>query len=124
MPSAGPIDVARHVVLRDGQPIALAPKTFELLLILVRSGGRALSRQELVAKLWADTFVEEANLSFRISTLRRVLGMGAELWIETLPKVGYRFTPKVTREAPTPMTPPLPGCCLGKEMTPPLRRHC
>ena len=60
------VDVSRHVVTRDGQPIALAPKTFELLLIFVRSGGRALSRQELVAALWADTFVEEANLSFQI----------------------------------------------------------
>ncbi len=47
----GPIrvDVGRHVVTRDGQPIALTPKAFELLLILVRSGGRVLSRQELVA---------------------------------------------------------------------------
>ena len=60
------VDVARHVVTRDRQPIALAPKTFELLLILVRSGGRVLSRQELTAALWPDTFVEEANLSFRI----------------------------------------------------------
>ncbi len=100
------IDVARHVATRDGQPLALAPKTFELLLILVRSGGRVLSRQELIAALWPDTFVEEANLSFQISTLRRALGDaasgaaadadGAEPWIETVPKLGYRFTPAVT----------------------------
>lgn len=105
----GPIrvDVARHVVTRDGQPIALAPKTFELLLIFVRSDGRALSRQELVAALWPDTFVEEANLSFQISTLRRAIGDasaavgteagGAAPWIETVPKVGYRLTAKVIR---------------------------
>jgi DNA-binding response OmpR family regulator len=68
------IDVARHVVSRDGHPIALAPKTFELLLILVRSCGRAISRQELIAALWPDTFVEEANLSFQVSMLRRALG--------------------------------------------------
>ena len=92
------VDVARHVVARDGQPIAVAPKTFELLLVLVRSGGRALSRQELVSALWPDTFVEEANLSFQMSTLRRVLGTGGERWIETVPKVGYRFTPEVTRD--------------------------
>ena len=81
-----------------GSPLALAPKTFELLLILVRSGGRALSRQELVAALWPDTFVEEANLSFQISTLRKTLGEGAEAWIETVPKLGYRFTPTVRTE--------------------------
>ena len=99
------IDVARHVVTCDGQAIALAPKTFDLLLILVRSGGRVLSRQELVAALWPDTFVEEANLSFQISTLRRALGVGAEQWIETVPKVGYRFTPQVTCE-PAAVSPP------------------
>ena len=92
------VDVARHVVTRDGQPIAVAPKTFELLLVLVRSGGRALSRQELVSALWPDTFVEEANLSFQISTLRKALGAGAEQWIETVPKVGYRFTREATPE--------------------------
>lgn len=90
------IDLARHAVTRDGHPVMLAPKTFELLLILVRSGGRVLSRQELLAALWPDTFVEEANLSFQISTLRKALGDGAEQWIETVPKVGYRFTPDVT----------------------------
>ena len=109
------VDVARHVVSRDGQPIALAPKTFELLLILVRSGGRALSRQELVAALWADTFVEEANLSFQISTLRRVLGVGAEQWIETVPKVGYRFTPEVTREAATTHATPCQDAACGSK---------
>jgi DNA-binding winged helix-turn-helix (wHTH) protein len=92
------VDVARHLVTGDGQPIAIAPKTFELLLILVRSGGRALSRRELAAALWPDTFVEEANLSFQISTLRKALGEGAEAWIETVPKLGYRFTPPVRTE--------------------------
>jgi len=87
------VDVARHAVTRDGQPIALAPKTFELLLILLRSGGRVLTRQELQQGLWPDSFVEEANLSFQISTLRKALGEGADQWIETVPKVGYRFTP-------------------------------
>ena len=87
------VDVARHAVWRDGQPLSLAPKTYELLLILLRSGGHVLSRQELLHALWPDTFVEEANLSFQISALRKALGDGAEAWIETIPKVGYRFTP-------------------------------
>ncbi len=93
------VDVARHAVCRDGRPVALAPKTFELLLLLVRSGGRVLSRQELLHALWPDTFVEEANLSFQVSTLRKALGEGADQWIETVPKVGYRFTPTTRAES-------------------------
>jgi Tol biopolymer transport system component/DNA-binding winged helix-turn-helix (wHTH) protein len=90
------VDVARHVVTRDGRPLSLAPKTFELLLMLVRSGGRALSRHQLMAALWPDTIVEEANLSFQVSTLRKVLGEGADRWIETVPKYGYRLALDVT----------------------------
>jgi DNA-binding winged helix-turn-helix (wHTH) protein len=50
--------------------VPLAPKTFDLLVLLVQSAGRALSKQELMNRLWPDTFVEEANLSFQISVLR------------------------------------------------------
>lgn len=92
------IDAARHRVTRDGRALALPPKTYELLLILVRSDGRALSRHDLMSALWPDTFVEEANLSFQVSTLRKTLGEGAEAWIETVPKLGYRFTPTVRTE--------------------------
>ena len=60
--------------MRDGQPVPLAPKTFDLLLVLIESGGRAMSKAELMQSLWPDTFVEEANLSFQISTLRKALG--------------------------------------------------
>lgn len=100
------LDTTRHTLTRDGRPITLTPKGFELLLILVRSGGRVLSRQELVAALWPDTFVEEGNLSYQMSALRKALGdtpaeavmtvHGAEAWIETVPKVGYRFAVTVT----------------------------
>ncbi len=100
------LDVARHALTRDGRPVTLAPKTFELLLLLVRSGGRVVSRQELVAALWPDTFVEEGSLSFQMSSLRRALGGatsdaaasgdGADTWIETVPKLGYRFRAAVT----------------------------
>jgi len=92
------VDAGRHRVTRDGHPVALPPKTYELLLVLVKSGGRAVSRHELMSALWPDTFVEEANLSFQISTLRKALGEGADAWIETVPRVGYRFTPDVTRD--------------------------
>lgn len=105
------LDIRRHVLTRDGRPVALTPKGFELLLILARSGGRALPRQELVAALWPDTFVEEGNLSYQVSLLRKALGDArpdsqakadpAEAWIETVPKVGYRFTADVAVRAIT-----------------------
>ena len=103
------LDVDRRLVTREDQPVALAPKTFELLLLMVRSPGRAISKQELMASLWPGTFVEEANLSFQISTLRKALGNGAVQWIETVPKHGYRFTAEVA-VIPTPdRTPPMPA---------------
>ncbi len=89
------LDVDSRLVTRDGEPVALAPKSFELLLLLVRNAGRAFSKRELMAALWPDTFVEEANLSFQVSTLRKALGDGGSRWIETLPKHGYRFSADV-----------------------------
>jgi Tol biopolymer transport system component/DNA-binding winged helix-turn-helix (wHTH) protein len=75
--------------------VPLAPKTFELLLLLLRNPGRAFSKQELMTMLWPDTFVEEANLSFQISTLRKALGDEGSRGVETVPKHGYRFAGQV-----------------------------
>ena len=72
------LDANRRRLTRDGHPVPLAPKTFDLLLLLVRNPGRAFSKSELMAALWPDTFVEEANLSFQISMLRKALGGGGE----------------------------------------------
>jgi Tol biopolymer transport system component/DNA-binding winged helix-turn-helix (wHTH) protein len=89
---------ARILGLRD-QPIALAPKSFDLLLLLVERRGRVLERDELIRALWPDTIVEEANLTFQVSTLRKALGGDGSKWIETVPKHGYRFSASV-REMP------------------------
>jgi len=85
------LDPARRLVTCRGEAIPLAPKTFDLLLLLLESHGRALPKAELMRALWTDTFVEEANLSFQISALRKALGQEGAKWIETLPKYGYRF---------------------------------
>src|SRR3954469_22508320 len=89
------LDTEKRLLIHDGQPITLAPKTFDLLVVLVESEGRALSKSELMQALWPDTFVEEANLSFQISTLRKALGEDGPKWIETVPKHGYRFASPV-----------------------------
>lgn len=95
------LDVAERRLERDGQPIVLTDKLFELLLLLVRHRGRAMSKTELMRQLWPDTVVEENNLTVNVSLLRKALGEGAgdRRYIETLPRRGYRFvaTPDAAR---------------------------
>jgi DNA-binding winged helix-turn-helix (wHTH) protein/tetratricopeptide (TPR) repeat protein len=85
------------LLLRDGQPVALSPKGFEVLVALVRRGGSLVGKEELLKEVWPDAFVEEANLSRQVYALRRALGEDEEgrPYIETVPKRGYRFTTNV-----------------------------
>src|SRR5205807_1049698 len=92
-------DPAKRLLSRNGEPITLAPKTFDMLLLLVQSQGRVLTKSELMNALWADTFVGEASLSYQIAALRKTLGEEGDDWIETVPKHGYRFTATVTTVA-------------------------
>lgn len=94
------LDVRERRLLRDGRPISLSAKVFETLRILVDQPGRLLTKDELMGQLWPDTTVEENNLSHNISVLRRVLGErdGSHApFIETVPRVGYRFVALVTQ---------------------------
>jgi Tol biopolymer transport system component/DNA-binding winged helix-turn-helix (wHTH) protein len=92
------MDLAEHVLLRDGQPVPLTPKTFELLHVLVVNAGHLVERHRLLEEVWPETHIEEANLSRGISVLRKALGEnGAEKYIETVPKVGYRFVAPVSQ---------------------------
>jgi DNA-binding winged helix-turn-helix (wHTH) protein len=54
--------------------IPLTPKAFDMLLVLVENGGRLLEKEELMRRLWPDSFVEEGNLAQNVSMLRRALG--------------------------------------------------
>jgi len=87
------MDPDKQVLLRDGQIIAVTPKTFETLLVLVRRGREVVSKEELLNEIWPDSFVEEANLSQHIFKLRKALGdtLEGERYIVTLPGRGYRF---------------------------------
>ena len=91
------IDVDRHLVLKDRQPVTLTPKTYDTLLILVESGGRLLSKDQLMKALWPDSFVEESNLTQQISMLRKALGevFGEYRYIVTVAGRGYRFAEEV-----------------------------
>lgn len=91
------LDPAERVFLRDGEPVSLTPKCFDLLVILVENSGHLLGKEELIERLWPGQFVEESNLSFNISSLRKTLGEGqnGRRFIETVPKKGFRFVAPV-----------------------------
>jgi Tol biopolymer transport system component/DNA-binding winged helix-turn-helix (wHTH) protein len=91
------IDIEQKVLLRGGKAIPMAPKVFETLLALVENHGRIVLKEELMKRLWPDTFVEESNLTFNIQQLRKSLGDNARepLYIETIPRRGYRFIAEV-----------------------------
>ena len=89
---------AEHLLLRADSTVPLAPKTFDLLVILVSRPGQLLTREELMQTIWPDSFVEEINLTVNISLLRKTLGEQADgrQYIATVPKRGYRFDSAVT----------------------------
>ncbi len=92
------VDPSERLLLRGYEVVPLTPKAFEMLLALVESSGHVLTKEELLKRVWPDSFVEEANLSHNIYKLREALGEGrtGEKYIETLPRRGYRFVAKVT----------------------------
>ncbi len=97
-------DPREHLLLCEGKPVSLAPKSFEILVVLLQSHGRLLTKDELMNLAWPDSFVEESNLTVNISALRKVLGEtpDGQQYIETVPKRGYRFVAPVKEGSSTP----------------------
>jgi Tol biopolymer transport system component/DNA-binding winged helix-turn-helix (wHTH) protein len=90
------LETNERVLLREGQLVPLTPKAFETLLALVESGGHILDKEDLLKKVWPDTFVEEVSLAKKVSILRKVLGEDVDHhYIETIPRRGYRFVADV-----------------------------
>jgi non-specific serine/threonine protein kinase len=91
------IDVEERLLFREGARQKLTSKALDMLIVLVENQGRLLAKEDLMEKVWPDSFVEENNLAQCISSLRRALGENAEgnKYIETVPRHGYRFTAEV-----------------------------
>lgn len=87
------LDPRERLLWRDGVMVWLTPKAFDTLLVLVEQSGRVLSKDELMERIWPNSFVEEANLAQNVSMLRKALSESTDgpKFIETLPKRGYRF---------------------------------
>lgn len=87
------LDPDERQLRRNGETIPLPPRVFDLLLEMVRHPGEVLGKEELLKRVWPDAVVEEANLSVSISAIRKALGDDPHehLFIQTLPRRGYRF---------------------------------
>ena len=87
------LDVRERRLSRGGDVIPLRLKVFDTLLVLVENAGRLVTKQELLDAVWPETTVEENNLNHNVSVLRKALGEPAtgQQYIETVPRVGYRF---------------------------------
>ena len=92
------LEVGERRLLCEGRAVPLRTKVFDTLRLLAEHSGRLLTKHELMENIWPDTVVEENNLNHNISTLRRALGeqVTGQRYIETVPRVGYRFVADVT----------------------------
>ncbi len=112
------LDVRRRLVWRQEALLEIPPRAVELLAVLVEQAGEVIPKEELLRRVWPDTFVEEANLSVNVSILRKALGDQADgrPWIQTVARRGYRFVGAVRAQAEAPRSlAVLPFASLGGE---------
>src|SRR6266704_6373817 len=95
------LDSRECLLSLDGKPVPLATKALEALLMLVENAGHLVDKDDLMRRLWPDTFVEEANVAKHVSLLRKILSeaTNGREYIETIPKRGYRFVVAVREVA-------------------------
>jgi TolB-like protein/DNA-binding winged helix-turn-helix (wHTH) protein/Tfp pilus assembly protein PilF len=103
------VNVAERVLLRERDVVPLTPKVFEILLALVQNSGQVITKDDLMKRVWPDTFVEEGNLTQNISLLRKALGEGqnGHQYIETIARRGYRFIAPVSEARDEALNSPL-----------------
>src|SRR3984957_7911157 len=100
---------ARRLLLEGDKPVRLGGRAFDILTTLVERAGEVVGKDELIARAWPATFVDEANLKIQISALRRALGDGqnGNRYVATVVGRGYNFVAPIRQEAPS-RTPPSP----------------
>jgi Tol biopolymer transport system component/DNA-binding winged helix-turn-helix (wHTH) protein len=96
------LDVSEQTLSRDGRPVPLTPKLFDVLRLLVEHQGHLVDKETFIEKVWDGGFVEEGALTRSVSMLRKALGdtLADPVYIETVPKRGYRFIAPVTTPPP------------------------
>ena len=95
------LDAARRVLVRDGEPVSLSPKAFDLLKLLAEHHERAFSKAELHQLLWPNTFVSDGSLTILVSEIREVLADDAERprFVRTVRRFGYAFCAPVRTDS-------------------------
>ena len=91
------LNAGKRLLLRNGEPVPLAPKVLETLLALIENRERVVTKDELLKQVWGDTIVEEGGLTRNVSVLRKILGEKPDdhQYIVTVPARGYRFVADV-----------------------------
>jgi DNA-binding winged helix-turn-helix (wHTH) protein len=91
------LDPEKELLLREDENVPIAPKAFQVLLVLIRHNKQVVTKDDLMKAIWPDTFVEDANLSRNIFLLRKALGESPQdhQYIVTVPGRGYRFAEEV-----------------------------
>ncbi|MGZ8868498.1 MAG: alpha/beta fold hydrolase, partial [Thermoanaerobaculia bacterium] len=92
------LDTAQGLLSTQEGEIALAPKAFDTLRVLVESSGTVLTKRELLDRVWPDTFVDENNLAQNVSLVRKALAAAdpSVEYVQTIPRRGYRFVADVS----------------------------
>jgi TolB-like protein/DNA-binding winged helix-turn-helix (wHTH) protein len=97
------LDLARRTLLREGRPVELRPKSFDVLACLARNAGRVVAKDELMATVWPGIIVGDDSLTRCISDVRAALGDAGQRLVKTVPRRGYLFAaPTLAGAAPTP----------------------
>src|SRR5215831_8529534 len=93
------VDPTERLLQHNGAPVHLTDKAFDALLVLIQRPGHLVERSELIAAIWGEAFVQEANLTVTISMLRKALDEQGNdsRYIETVPRRGYRFVADIRR---------------------------
>lgn len=104
------LEARERRLLADGVAVPLKPRAFDTLLYLVERAGHLVTKEELLARLWPDSVVEESTLAKNVWLIRRALAEddGEARFIETVPRIGYRFLAPVERIDPHPEQHPAP----------------
>src|SRR3954470_5563592 len=99
---------ARRLLLEGDKPVRLGSRAFDILTALIERAGEGVGKEELIARAWPATYVEEANLKIQISALRRALGdgQGDNRYVTTVVGRGYNFVAPIRNEEPSRVSPP------------------
>src|SRR5258707_2107280 len=115
---------AQRMLLEDGKPLRLGRRALDILVSLVENAGETIRKDQLIARTWPDTVVDEGALRVHVAALRKALGDGqaGKRYVANIPGRGYSFIAPVTREQQHPAIPPTNRAAVRGNLPAPLTR--